>query len=214
MEKKEVEEKKVVPVKINGDEGRVDDDPNRMDDDTIMDDITVQNIVASVNLFTKIPLERVSTEIKNTEYDPEQFPGLVYRIRDPKISALLFSSGKVVVTGAKWRSDITLAVENIIETIKQVDVNVTEVPDIKIQNIVASGDIHMTLNLNQLVFDLKYSEYEPEQFPGLVYKLPHTHITFLLFGTGKIVCTGGVKISEINQAVETLVNTLKHGEEK
>lgn len=172
-------------------------------------DIMVQNIVASVSLHVEIPLEKVSAEIKNTEYDPEQFPGLVFRIRDPKVSALLFSSGKVVCTGAKDKSDISRAVEKIIEALKEVDVHVTQEPEIKVQNIVASGDIHMTLNLNQLVFDLKYAEYEPEQFPGLVYKLPHSHITFLLFGTGKIVCTGAVNIKEINDAVDTLIDTLK-----
>jgi transcription initiation factor TFIID TATA-box-binding protein len=181
-----------------------------MAEEKIMDDIIVQNIVASVSLHVPIPLEKVSAKIKNTEYDPEQFPGLVFRLRDPKISALLFSSGKVVCTGAKAKEDIDVAVQKIIEALKTVNVQVTKEPEIKIQNIVASGNIHMRLNLNQLVFDLKYSEYEPEQFPGLVYKLPHSHITFLLFGTGKIVCTGAVNIKEINDAVNTLIQTLKN----
>ncbi len=180
-----------------------------MDEEKIIHDVMVQNIVASVSLHVQIPLEKVSAKIKNTEYDPEQFPGLVFRLRDPKISALLFSSGKVVCTGAKAREDIDVAVSKIIEALKIVNVEVTEEPEIKIQNIVASGNIHMRLNLNQLVFDLKYSEYEPEQFPGLVYKLPHSHITFLLFGTGKIVCTGAVNIGEINEAVTTLIQTLQ-----
>jgi len=179
-----------------------------MENEKIIHDVTVQNIVASVNLFVAIPLEKVSAKIKNTEYDPEQFPGLVFRIRDPKVSALLFSSGKVVCTGAKLRKDIDIAVQRISEELKVVNVHVTKKPEITVQNIVASGDIHMRLNLNQLVFDLKYSEYEPEQFPGLVYKLPHSHITFLLFGTGKIVCTGAVNIKEINDAVTSLIENL------
>ncbi|MBR9679193.1 MAG: TATA-box-binding protein [Nanoarchaeota archaeon] len=179
-----------------------------MEDEKIIHDVTVQNIVASVNLFVAIPLEKVSAKIKNTEYDPEQFPGLVFRIRDPKVTALLFSSGKVVCTGAKLRGDIDIAIQRITEELKIVDVHVTKKPEITVQNIVASGDIHMRLNLNQLVFDLKYSEYEPEQFPGLVYKLPHSHITFLLFGTGKIVCTGAVTIKEINEAVTSLIKNL------
>ncbi len=180
-----------------------------MDNEKIIDNVTIQNIVASVSLHVEIPLEKMSAEIKNTEYDPEQFPGLVFRIREPKISALLFSSGKVVCTGAKFREDIDLAVEKIIEELKKIKVYVTKKPEIKVQNIVASGDIKMRINLNQLVFDLQHAEYEPEQFPGLVYKLPHSHITFLLFGTGKIVCTGAVNIAEINDAVKTLIATLK-----
>lgn len=175
----------------------------------LIENVTIQNIVASVSLHTPIPLEKVSSTIKRTEYDPEQFPGLVFRLRDPKITALLFSSGNVVCTGAKSREDISLAVQRIIEELKQVGVEVTKEPDIKIQNIVASGNIHMKLNLNQLVFNLRYAEYEPEQFPGLVYKLPHTRVTFLLFGTGRIVCTGAVTIKEINEAVTKLIETIK-----
>ena len=75
--------------------------------------------------------------------------------------------------------------------------------------MVASGDINMTLNLDKLAFKLENAEYEPEQFPGLVYKVPNSHITFLLFGTGKIVCTGAKNEREIKDAVKKLILTLK-----
>jgi len=196
-------------MEFNNDKNTID-----FNKEPLIENVTIQNIVASVSLHTSIPLEKVSNVIKRTEYDPEQFPGLVFRLREPKITALLFSSGNVVCTGAKSKEDIELAVERMVEELKVVDVKVTEKPDIKIQNVVASGDIHMKLNLNQLVMNLKYAEYEPEQFPGLVFKLPHTRITFLLFGTGKIVCTGGVTIKEINEGVIQLMQIVKDIQEK
>lgn len=170
---------------------------------------TVVNIVASVNIHTKIPLERASRELINTEYQPEQFPGLVLRLSDPKVSALLFSSGKIVCTGAKTTKIVYESVDKIIEQLSVIKVKVTKKPDIKIQNMVASGDLELKLNLNDLAFQLESSEYEPEQFPGLVFKVPNSNVTILVFGTGKIVCTGAKTEKEIHEKVGELYETLK-----
>ncbi|MDD5417915.1 MAG: TATA-box-binding protein [Candidatus Nanoarchaeia archaeon] len=170
---------------------------------------TIQNVVASASLFVKVPLEKVAKKLTNTEYNPEQFPGLVIRLEQPKISALIFSSGRIVVTGAKSKAMVEEAVEEIKKELKKVEIETTKKPEIEIQNVVASGDIGMKLNLNKLAFQLETSEYEPEQFPGLVYKVPKSHITFLLFGTGRIVCTGAKTKKEVKDEVEKLVKTLK-----
>jgi transcription initiation factor TFIID TATA-box-binding protein len=170
--------------------------------------LTIQNVVASASLHHDIPLEKVTITLPNTEYNPEQFPGLVLRLARGK-TALIFSSGKIVCTGAKSEAEVGEAVKMIIKELKKVKINITKKPDITIQNMVASGDIGMRLNLNKLAFKLENAEYEPEQFPGLVYKVPSSHITFLLFGTGKIVCTGAKNESEIRNAVNKLVKTLK-----
>lgn len=170
---------------------------------------TIQNVVASANLFVKVPLEKVAKKLVNTEYNPEQFPGLVIRLEKPKISALIFSSGRIVVTGAKSKAMVEDAVEEIKKELRKVEINATKKSEINIQNVVASGDIGMTLNLNKLAFQLETSEYEPEQFPGLVYKVPNSHITFLLFGTGRIVCTGAKTKTEVQKEVEKLVKTLQ-----
>lgn len=74
--------------------------------------------------------------------------------------------------------------------------------------MVASGAIGMDLNLNTLAMDLDNTEYEPEQFPGLVYKLPDTRATFLLFSNGKIVCTGTRSEVKLREAVAMLVKNL------
>ncbi len=171
-------------------------------------EIVVQNVVASASLHHEIPLEKMALTLENTEYNPEQFPGLVLRLAKGK-TALIFSSGKIVCTGAKSEAEVKKSVSMIKKELRKIDIDIRKRSDITIQNMVASGNIGMKLNLNKLVFKLENSEYEPEQFPGLVYKVPHSHITFLLFGTGKIVCTGAKNEKEINDAVKKLVATLK-----
>ncbi len=174
----------------------------------MVEKISVQNVVASVDLHHDLPLEKIIATLPNTEYNPEQFPGLVLRLPNGR-TALLFSSGRAVCTGAKSRADIERTVELIKKELAKVKIKITKKADIEIQNIVAAGDINMRLNLNKLAFKLENSEYEPEQFPGLVYKLPNSNLTFLLFGTGKIVCTGGRSLKEIKNGVKRLVKHLK-----
>jgi transcription initiation factor TFIID TATA-box-binding protein len=101
------------------------------------------------------------------------------------------------------------SVERIIESLKKINIHVKIKPKINIQNIVASGNIGMDLNLNVLAMKLDNTEYEPEQFPGLVYKLMEAKATFLLFSNGKVVCTGTKSEEEVHTALEKLVETLK-----
>jgi transcription initiation factor TFIID TATA-box-binding protein len=176
---------------------------------TFKKDYKVENVVASVVLHADIPLEKVAYKLTHTEYNPEQFPGLVLRLLGEGITALVFSSGNIVCTGAKSVERVGVAVKMIIKELEKVDIKITKEPVITIQNMVASGDIGEKLNLTELAFKLKTAEYEPEQFPGLVYKVPKDHITFLLFGTGKIVCTGAKNDGEINKAVDELIKELK-----
>ncbi len=171
-------------------------------------EIKIVNVVARVILGVDIPLEKMSIQLKNTEYNPEQFPGLVLRLKRLGIVVLVFSSGKLVCTGAKNLEKVKEGVREVIEILKQIGVEVTQEPQITIQNMVASGNIDMTLNLNKLAFDLPNSEYAPETFPGLIYKVPNSHITFLLFGTGKIVCTGAKNEQEIEESVKALKEKL------
>jgi transcription initiation factor TFIID TATA-box-binding protein len=172
-------------------------------------DIKVVNIVVSTSLEHDIPLEKMAATLSNTEYNPEQFPGLVIRIKDPKTSALIFSSGKVVCTGARSMEKVHESIDRIIESLKKINIKITVVPKINIQNIVASGNIGMDLNLNNLAMKLDNTEYEPEQFPGLVYKLMEAKATFLLFSNGKVVCTGTKSEAEVHAALDKLVETLK-----
>ena len=172
-------------------------------------DIKVVNIVVSTSLKHDIPLEKMAATLSNTEYNPEQFPGLVIRIKEPKTSALIFSSGKVVCTGARSMDKVNESIKKIIKSLEKINIKITTKPEIKIQNIVASGSVGMDLNLNELAMKLENTEYEPEQFPGLVYKLEEAKATFLLFSNGKIVCTGTKSDEEVNQALDKLIINLK-----
>ncbi len=172
-------------------------------------DIKVVNIVVSTSLKHDIPLEKMAATLSNTEYNPEQFPGLVIRIKDPKTSALIFSSGKVVCTGARSMDKVEESIKKIIKSLEKINVKITVKPEIKIQNIVASGSVGMDLNLNTLAMKLENTEYEPEQFPGLVYKLAAAKATFLLFSNGKVVCTGTKSEKEVHAALDKLIENLK-----
>ena len=171
--------------------------------------IRIVNIVCSTSLEHDIHLIKLAETLPNTEYNPEQFPGLVMRIREPKTSALIFSSGKVVCTGARSMTKVKESIQQIIKSVAKIGVKITIIPKITVQNMVASGDIGMDLNLNELALKLENSEYEPEQFPGLVYKLPDTKATFLLFSNGKIVCTGTKSEAKLKEAIQKLVSNLK-----
>ncbi|HIH37859.1 TATA-box-binding protein [Candidatus Woesearchaeota archaeon] len=172
-------------------------------------EITVVNIVVSTSLGHDIPLEKMAATLSNTEYNPEQFPGLVLRIKDPKTTALLFSSGKVVCTGARSMEKVEESIKKIIKSLEKIKIKITIKPEIKIQNIVASGSVGFDLNLNTLTMKLDNTEYEPEQFPGLVYKMPEMRATFLLFSNGKVVCTGTKSEQEVYDSLDKLIENLK-----
>ncbi|MBS3159160.1 TATA-box-binding protein [Candidatus Woesearchaeota archaeon] len=172
-------------------------------------ELKIVNIVASTYLEHDIPLIKLAEKLPNTEYNPEQFPGLVMRIRDPKTSALIFGSGKVVCTGARSMQKLRESIKQIVKNIEKIGIKILIQPRVKVQNMVASGSIGMDLNLNSLAMELENTEYEPEQFPGLVYKLAGTRATFLLFSNGKIVCTGTRSETTLKEAVDLLVKNLQ-----
>jgi transcription initiation factor TFIID TATA-box-binding protein len=172
----------------------------------------IQNIVATTSLGKDVPLTKLAKTISNTEYNPEQFPGLVLRIKEPKSAVLVFSSGNLVCTGTKSINQVKEVIEQVIKILKKINVNVTDKPKITVQNIVASGNINMMLNLNFLSLELENTEYEPEQFPGLVYKLENPTATFLLFSNGKLVCTGTKNSQQLNDSMNQLVSTLREAE--
>ncbi len=176
---------------------------------TAKKEIKVVNIVVSASLMHDIPLEKMAATLSNTEYNPEQFPGLVIRIKEPKTSALIFSSGKIVCTGARSMDKVRESIAKIIKSLEKINIKITVDPEIKIQNIVASGTVGMDLNLNTLAMKLNNTEYEPEQFPGLVYKLPEAKATFLLFSNGKVVFTGTKSEADVHQALDKLIENLK-----
>lgn len=171
----------------------------------------IQNIVATTSLEKPVPLTKLAKTNPNTEYNPDTFPGLVLRIKEPKSAVLVFSSGKLVCTGTKSIAQVKQVVEEVIKQLKKISVNVTVKPKITVQNIVASGTINLKLNLNYLALEMENTEYEPEQFPGLVYKLIEPNATFLLFSNGKLVCTGTKNKQELDKSMEMVLKNVKEG---
>ncbi|HDD57204.1 MAG: TATA-box-binding protein [Thermoplasmata archaeon] len=175
-----------------------------------MPHVEVENIVASTSFADKLDLDVIAQELEDAEYEPEQFPGLVYRLREPKTATLLFRSGKANCTGAKTIEDVRKTVDIIAKKLKDMGIEVYKNPEIVIQNIVAISDLGTELNLNDVAMGLGLEnvEYEPEQFPGLVYRLKEPRVAMLLFGSGKIVCTGARKVEDVSRAVDKLAAEL------
>ena len=172
----------------------------------------VQNVVASVDLRCKIKLERAASRLPGdvqVSYIPEQFPGVVVKIKKPKVSILVFSSGKLVVTGAKSVEMIEEAVEVISELLRQAGHNVKHEATITVQNIVASGTLGKRINLELAALLLEHSMYEPEQFPGLIYRMQEPKVVLLLFQSGKLVCTGAKKEEYVYQSIHKIYSILE-----
>ncbi|MBU0467142.1 MAG: TATA-box-binding protein [Nanoarchaeota archaeon] len=176
--------------------------------------LKIQNIVATTSLGKPVSLTKLARTHSNTEYNPEQFPGLVLRIQQPKSAVLVFSSGNLVCTGTKSVSQVREVIEQVIKQIGKIGIKITDKPRITVQNIVASGSIDLNLNLNMLALQLENTEYEPEQFPGLVYKLVDPPATFLLFSNGKLVCTGTKDKKQLEESMKQLNKNVKEAVKK
>lgn len=172
-------------------------------------DVKIENVVAFASLGKEIPLKSVSKKLNNAEYNPEQFPGVVYRIKEPKAATLIFSSGKVVCTGSKDIDRAHIAIRNVVKDIKATGVKLPNKFDVKIENIVASTQIKARINLEDISFALENVEYEPESFPGLVCRIPEPRVAFLLFSSGKIICTGARSVEDIHGALAKFKEKLK-----
>ncbi len=136
--------------------------------------ITIQNVVASATLAEDLDLPKIEAGLEGTEYNKMKFPGLVYRIKDPKVCFLIFTTGKVVCTGSRNVENVYIAITNLTNTLKSIGCErIDTKPEIHVQNIVASADLDAQLNLNSIVmaFGIENVEYEPEIFPGLVYRI-------------------------------------------
>ena len=171
--------------------------------------ITVENVVASTGIGQELDLQNVAMDLKGADYDPEQFPGLVYRTTDPKSAALIFRSGKIVCTGANSTEAVHESLDIVFEELRALQIPIED-PEVTLQNIVTSADLGESLNLNAIAIGLGLEriEYEPEQFPGLVYRLDEPEVVALLFGSGKIVVTGGTSPADAEAAVDVIVEEL------
>ncbi len=179
-------------------------------DDSKYESLKIENIVASGAIADSIDLTEISQKIPNCELNTKRFPGAVFRIDDPKIASLIFSSGKVVLTGIRDKNALDEGLKLIIGAMQGAGVQTYDEPRVAITNIVCSYDIGKYINLNKVVITLNLEniEYEPEQFPGLVYRIKDPKIVALLFSSGKIILTGGKNLEDIKRGLAFLEQKL------
>ena len=174
-------------------------------------DITVVNIVASASAGVELELRELSDRLDEINYDPEKFPGAICRVKTPKAAILFFHSGKLVCTGARSLEDVHTVIDIMMKKLRGIKVIVDESPEFTVQNIVATVDLGARFKLDSiaLTLGLENVEFEPEQFPGLVYRVRDPKVVMLIFSSGKVVCTGAKKIDDIERAVNIIVEDLK-----
>ncbi len=171
--------------------------------------VNIENVVASATLKQTIDLNSVVKAFPHVEYKPEQFPGLVFRLKRPKTATLIFHSGKMVCTGAKSARLVHKAVRKVVQKLKDNGILIVGKVEITVQNMVASASVGGRIDLEKTVYALQHTMYEPEQFPGLIYRMTKPKVVILLFASGKLVCTGAKKQEDVYEAVSKLHVTLE-----
>ena len=192
--------------------------------------IYLQNIVAFVDLAAKLDLDRLLYDLPGTGYESgagneygfnksgiqtecnPRFPALIVKFKEPKVSFLLFRNGKMNVTGAKKIADLKEAVSKLVNRLRSLGIDVKKHPKVTVTNQVCTVDLGLDLNLDEIALNVENVEYEPETFPGLVYRpydWPHnSKPSILVFANGKLVIAGVRKLPEARWIVEQLVETL------
>ena len=176
-------------------------------------DYKVQNIVASASLDVDIDLFSLALTLDNVEYEPEQFPGAILRIENPRSRLLVFKNGKLICTGNRNREQIRQAIRKTIELLKEAQPHLNlpdpDSVDFRVENIVASASLGVTVDLYSLAATLDNVEYEPEQFPGAIIRIRDPKATILLFKNGNLICAGVRKEEDIVRAIKKVRELIK-----
>lgn len=169
----------------------------------------IQNIVLSVIYKDlEFDLEGLSKILKGARYDPEVFPGIAYKSENPPASFLIFASGKMNCVGAKSMKDAKEAIEKLTRKLKRARIKIKSEPKVKVQNMVASFDFGRKFDLEKIARSYENTEYEPEVFPGLVFRLDDPEVVVLLFVSGKGVCAGAKSMKDVKRAAKKITKIL------
>jgi len=166
--------------------------------------VSIENVVASASVDQKLDLNEITKKFPDTEYHPDQFPGLVFRLKVPKTATLVFRTGKMVCTGAKSEDLSRKAVKTVVQKLRKGGIRIKKDATVTIQNMVASINLGGKISLEQAARTLPRSMYEPEQFPGLIHRMLDPKTVILLFASGKLVCTGAKKEADVYRSVHNL----------
>lgn len=169
----------------------------------------IDNVICSFNLKQEIDLKKVAFRARNAEYNPRKVNATVLRFRSPRCTALVYSNGKVMVTGSRSEEDARTACKKVAVIVSKCDHPNVRFAEFKIENIVASTDVRYPVRLEGLAYEHRAScSYEPELFPGLVYRLLEPKISLLIFVSGKVVITGGRNRADIIEAFKSIFPVL------
>jgi len=169
-----------------------------------------RNIVATTQLGLKLDLKQLAMYAFNAEYNPKKFAACIIRMREPRSTALVFASGKLVCTGAKTEHDARVACRKYARMIQKVGNPGVKFKDFRIQNMVGRVDCKFPIRLEGLALaHQQFSQYEPELFPGLVYRMQHPRVVLLIFVSGKVVLTGAKKDEDIRRAFQQIYPVLR-----
>lgn len=187
--------------------------------------LKISNIVCTFGTECKINLKDIAQRARNVEYNPKRFPACVMRIRNspshshvitesdrfktPGSTALIFATGKLVVTGTKSLYDANIACRKFARVLQKLGYGV-KISNMKVQNIVATFDYRKPISLEVLqVAHPKFCTYEPELFPGLTWRIiGKSNVVLLMFKSGKVVITGSKTIEETIDAHRNICTIL------
>ena len=171
--------------------------------------IEIVNVVASATINQKLDLVEITEKFPDIEYNPDQFPGAVFRLRNPNTATLLFGSGKMVCTGAKSEEMAIKAVNTVVQKLRKGKIKIKNEASVVVQNIVSSINLGGRVHLEQAARTLPRSMYEPEQFPGMIHRMPDPKTVLLIFASGKLVCVGARQADEIHRSVNQIHSLLE-----
>ncbi len=171
--------------------------------------ISIENVVASATIDQKLDLKDITKKFPEVEWNPEQFPGAVFRIKNPKTATLLFRTGKMVCTGSKSEEMARKAVKLVVQELRKGKIKIKKEATVTIQNIVASINLGGKVHLEQAARTLPRSMYEPEQFPGLIHRMLDPKTVILVFSSGKLVCVGARNEKDVHRSVHNLHSLLE-----
>ena len=171
--------------------------------------IEIVNVVASATIEQPLDLDDITMKFPDVEYHPDQFPGAVFRLKNPKTATLLFGSGKMVCTGAKSEELAVKAVNTVVQKLRRGKIKITNDAVVTVQNIVSSINLGGKVSLEQAARVLPRSMYEPEQFPGVIHRMLDPKTVILIFASGKLVCVGAKKEDDIHRSVNQIHSELE-----
>ena len=168
----------------------------------------MHNVVGTVDLQTKLELKKINLGLRFSEYNPRKFAAVIVRLRDPKLTALIFESGKMVVTGSKSEEQSIKGARKFTRIIQRLNFP-AKFTGIKISNMTGSCDVRFPIRLEGLAFRHgKFCHYEPELFPGLIYRMVSPKVVLLIFVSGKVVITGAKSEAQAREAFSKMYPVL------